>query len=219
MKLSKRLTLLASLVPKNYPVVDIGCDHGLLDIYLTKYNNNLCIASDIKESALNQAINNFKKYDVLVPSILSDGLSNIEIKDNMIVVIAGMGTDTIKKIIDTKKGNLINTYIIQTNNDYYELRSFMIKKGYYINDEIAFIDQGIAYVIIKFNKGNKNYSEIEKELGPILINKKDNDTKEYFNYLYNKKEEILKQIPSNYENKIKDIEIIKEKIKETGLIK
>lgn len=219
MRLQKRIKYLAKLVPKNCPVVDIGCDHGLLDIYLTKYNGNNCIASDIKQTALNQAINNFKRYDVKIPAILSDGFENIEISDNMVAVIAGMGTNTIKSIIDTRKGSLINTYVIQTNNDYYELRQFMTQKSYEIVDEVGFIDQKIPYVIIKFKKGNKKYSDLEKELGPILINKKDKDTEEYFNYLFNKKEEILKHIPSSYKKKVEQIEWIKEKIKDTGLIK
>ena len=33
-KLSKRLEEISSLVPLKARVVDIGCDHGLLDIYL-----------------------------------------------------------------------------------------------------------------------------------------------------------------------------------------
>ena len=32
--ISKRLETIASLVPINSKVIDIGCDHGLLDIYL-----------------------------------------------------------------------------------------------------------------------------------------------------------------------------------------
>ena len=33
-KLSKRLEAISSLVPNNSKIIDIGCDHGLLDIYL-----------------------------------------------------------------------------------------------------------------------------------------------------------------------------------------
>ena len=33
-KISKRLELIASFIPENSKVIDIGCDHGLLDIYL-----------------------------------------------------------------------------------------------------------------------------------------------------------------------------------------
>ena len=33
-KISNRLEAISSLIPNNSKVIDIGCDHGLLDIYL-----------------------------------------------------------------------------------------------------------------------------------------------------------------------------------------
>ena len=60
-KLSKRLEEISSLVPLKARVVDIGCDHGLLDIYL--YQNGIVskiIASDINENALSNAKENIK---------------------------------------------------------------------------------------------------------------------------------------------------------------
>ena len=33
-KISKRLEAISSLVPVNSNIIDIGCDHALLDIYL-----------------------------------------------------------------------------------------------------------------------------------------------------------------------------------------
>ena len=35
MKLSKRLKTIAHMIPEHKNVIDVGCDHGLLDIYLT----------------------------------------------------------------------------------------------------------------------------------------------------------------------------------------
>ena len=55
-KISKRLELIASFIPDNSKVIDIGCDHGLLDIYLYQNKKNISIiASDINEQALNNA--------------------------------------------------------------------------------------------------------------------------------------------------------------------
>ena len=39
--LSKRLETIASLIPLGASVIDIGCDHALLDIYLVKRNDNI----------------------------------------------------------------------------------------------------------------------------------------------------------------------------------
>ena len=63
MKLSKRLEAVATLVEVGKRVIDVGCDHAYLDIYLTENNDNKCIATDINRNALNIAENNIKKYN------------------------------------------------------------------------------------------------------------------------------------------------------------
>ena len=39
-KLSKRLEAISSLIPNNSKIIDVGCDHGLLDIYLYQKKNH-----------------------------------------------------------------------------------------------------------------------------------------------------------------------------------
>ena len=59
--LNKKLKTIASLINKNDTVLDIGCDHAYLAIYLKQ--NNLCkdvYASDINSNALKQANKNIK---------------------------------------------------------------------------------------------------------------------------------------------------------------
>ena len=61
-KLSKRLTSIADMVEDNSKIVDIGCDHALLDIYLYQQKiSNKIIASDVNENALNNAKENIRK--------------------------------------------------------------------------------------------------------------------------------------------------------------
>ena len=76
-KLSKRLESLALLVDKKDQLVDVGCDHGLLSIYLVQ--NNLCkkvIASDVNQNALNSAIKNIRE---IMDLFLEKAPRNIEI--------------------------------------------------------------------------------------------------------------------------------------------
>ena len=117
MNLSKRLQSVATLVPVGVRVIDIGCDHAYLDIFLTQNNNNKCIATDINENALNGAKYNIEKYNLKgkIEVKLTDGLKDIEVKDSDTIVISGMGTHTILSILNTNK--LSDTLIISSNND------------------------------------------------------------------------------------------------------
>lgn len=188
MNISARLRTIASLVKDNSSIVDVGCDHGLLDIYLTKYKNVRCVASDNKASCLNNAISNIKKYDLedKIKTILCDGVEGINLDTIDTVIISGMGTDTIINIIKNKN---INHMIIQSNNNLYELRKKITNMGYMIINEVVVFEYKY-YVIIEFIKGNKKYNELELRYGPILLK---NNNKEYFTYLYNKLNNIKKK--------------------------
>lgn len=192
MNLSKRLQAVATLVDINSRVLDIGCDHAYLDIYLTLNNGNTCIASDINENALNKAKENIKKYKLSrkIKTILTDGLSNIDVFDSDNIVICGMGTHTILDILKTN--NLSNTLIISSNNDIELLRREVVKLGYYIDSEIFLYDRKKPYIIIKFLKGNKKYKKYDFIFGPILKNNYD-----YKKYIINKYNNIIKHIPKN----------------------
>ena len=60
MKINNKLKKIAELVPSNSFLLDVGCDHALLDIYLTDKNVK-SIASDINDLPLSKAYKNIKK--------------------------------------------------------------------------------------------------------------------------------------------------------------
>ena len=189
MKLSKRLEAVATLVDIGSRVIDVGCDHAYLDIYLTINNNNKCLATDINPNALNIAKNNIEKYNLSkkIKLKLTDGLTDIEIKNEDNIVICGMGAHTILDILKTN--TLSNTLIISSNNNIDILRKQVVKLGYYIDTEIFLIDKNKPYIIIKFIKGYKKYSKLDYILGPIL-----KYNTEYKKYLLNKYNQILNNI-------------------------
>ena len=177
-KLSKRLEVVASYVKDNSKLIDIGCDHGLLSIYLAKkYDNIKIIASDVNENALNNAINNIKKehLDDVIETRLGSGLDVVEKDEIDTIVISGMGANTIVGILkySTDKLNNVDNIIIQSNTDLYFLRKNVTKLGYYIEDESLVEDSNIIYTVIKFSKGKKRYNYRQLYLGPILIKKND----------------------------------------------
>lgn len=189
MNISKRLQAVATLVDVNARVIDVGCDHAYLDIYLTLNNGNECIATDINKNALEMAKKNIKKYNLedKIETKLTDGLYDIKINKKDNIVISGMGTFTILDILKTNK--LSDTLIISANNNIDILREKIISFGYFIDSEIFIIDKKKPYVIIKFIKGIKKYNRIDIILGPILRH-----NIEYRRYIINKHKKIYNNI-------------------------
>lgn len=189
MNISKRLNAVATLVDVGVRVIDVGCDHAYLDIYLTLNNSNKCVATDINENALNGAKYNIEKYNLKdkIETKLTNGLNNIKVNKKDTIVISGMGTHTILNILNSN--NLSDTLIISSNNDVELLRREIIKLGYIIDTEIFLIDKGKPYIIIKFKKGTKKYKEIDYKLGPILKN-----NVQYQEYLIKKYKKVLNNI-------------------------
>lgn len=210
-RISKRLKAITSYVAKDDKVVDVGCDHGLLSIYLIE--NNLVskvIASDVNENALKNAISNIEKRNLHIKTVLSDGIEKIDLKDINTLIISGMGTSTILHILhDNKKLKKINKLIIQANNDHYILRENLNEKGYYLKEESYTYDKNKWYVTSLFVKSdNKNTIDVLKY--GFLNNE------EYNDYLLKKNYEILKKIPfSSFKakfNRFKEIRNIKKAI-------
>lgn len=210
MKLKKRLLTLASLIDDNEEVYDIGCDHGYLDIFLTTYKNCKCHASDKSENALKYAIKNIKEYKLedKIETIVSDGLKDINLKDNSTVVLSGMGTSTIIGILSSEKINHAKTLLLQSNNDHKELRIFLNNNNYKIIEELVIKEKDIYYITIKAIKEKEKLKNIDLTFGPVLRKHKDIETISYYTYLLNLKLEILKKVPRK--NLGKKLELLKE---------
>ena len=208
--ISNRLKSLVKYVNKDDKVIDIGCDHALLDIYLVKKNiiNNVLI-SDISKNALEQGIENIKKYNLEsnIESRCGNGLEVLNEKDNIdTVIISGMGTNTILNILNNKYLENINKLIIQSNKDYDLLRSEVIKLGFKILEEEVIVDNDKLYINIVFIRGNKEYTTLELKYGTSsMINKE-----VYYKYLINKLDKIINSVSDDTlkDNLIKEKEIV-----------
>ena len=198
-KLSKRLLSIANLVDDNSKVVDIGCDHGLVSIYLAMNKQNISIiASDINQNALDNAIKNINKYHLenKIKVCLSNGLENINDEIDTII-ISGMGGHTIIDILtnNQEKLNTVNNIIIQSNNDIEYVRRKIVKLGYYIKKEELILDKNIYYTVILFTKGKKKYTNKEYYFGPILLKENSKIFIERKNKEYTKLLNIKNNIP------------------------
>lgn len=201
LKLSNRLLKIASLVKDHDVIIDVGCDHALLDIYLTK--NNIvkkAIATDITNGAINMALKNVSYYDCLNVDVrLGDGLDTLKKEDKVsLIIMSGLGNQKIVSILNNNKEKIcnVNELIIQSNTGYYELRKEVVKLGYFIEDEVLIKENNIIYVIIKFKKGKRRYSNKQLYFGPILLKNKDTLFKELISKDINKNKLILDNLPS-----------------------
>lgn len=196
--ISNRLKSLTKNISNKDKVIDIGCDHALLDIYLIKNNIvDKVLISDISKNALEQGIENINKYQLnqYIEARCGNGLEVLNNSDNIdTVIISGMGTNTILQILNNNNLNQINKLIIQSNKDYEMLRSEVIKLGFKINNEEVIVDNDKIYINIVFVRGNEIYTEIDIKYGTKnMLNREI-----YYNYLINKYEAILDKV--NEEN-------------------
>lgn len=191
---SERIKAIASDISDGDIVLDVGCDHGYLSIYLKE--NNLCkevYASDISANALEVAKKNIKKAKLNIECFVSDGFKDIPVKFNT-AVIAGMGTTTILGIINSDK--CPEKLVLASNNDYYKLRSTLNRNGFKIVDEQAILESGHYYIILLCIKGKQKLSKKD-----LLFGISNND--EYYEYLIDKNKELLGKVPWKKKIKLK----------------
>lgn len=197
-----RIKAIASLVDNDALVVDIGTDHAYLPIYL--YENDITkniVASDISSNALLFAKNNLEKYNLSgkIKLVVSDGFKNLD-ECFDIAIISGVGTETIKKILDNEV--LPNKLILSSHKNVSDLREYMFKIGYKIEKEIIVYENNIYYNIIKYVKEKDNLSKYDLLVGLS------NDIN-YKKHLLNKYKEIYEK--SHDKKYLEYINIIKRK--------
>ena len=182
-KLSKRLSVIASFVLKDAVIADIGCDHALLDIYLSK--NNIIkksLAIDITKGALNQADKNIKLYNAKnIETRLSDGFEKIDIKDNIknpIIIKNKLDIDkeiVSEKILQRLILENIPSFLEELGTGYSFIKNeYKIKIGERYNyiDLLLFNIEYNCYVVVELK-----VTELKKEhIGQIQI---------YMNYIDN----------------------------------
>ncbi len=195
-KLSKRLQLVASFVDLNANLIDVGCDHAYLPIYLCqKFKNITVYASDINKNPLNIAIENIKKYGLenRIKTILMDGIKGLE-KNIDTVIISGMGGILISDILNDKRNlKYVKTLIISPNNEFETLRKTIKKIGFKIIKERLITENKITYLVIKAIPG-------KKKTDPLfgILNNKDLESIYYFTKRLNTNTSILKKLPKKY---------------------
>lgn len=157
-KLHPRLSAVASFIPLDSRVADIGTDHGYLPIWLVQ--RSICksaIACDLREGPLSQAKRFAAEYGVAesISFRLGDGLSPVLAQEIDTVVIAGMGGETIEKILTNAPwlGDGDYKLILQPQSKQPELIKWLYKLGYMITEAGLAEDDGRIYMAIAASRG------------------------------------------------------------------
>lgn len=171
MKITKRLENIANLVEKGKSVIDIGTDHGLVPLYLAKNNiSKDIIATDISAKSLKKLEDKLdKNLENIIKTEVCDGLDGIDIKENQIAIIAGMGAITIIDILskDIDKVRKLEYVICEGNIGNEKLRRFLNENNFIIDRDFLIKDGRKHYDIIRF----KNGSDRKLSLGEIYFGK------------------------------------------------
>jgi tRNA (adenine22-N1)-methyltransferase len=206
MELGIRLNKIVSIMDKCECALDVGTDHAHIPIYIVK--NNICnraIASDINRGPVEKA-----KINVSIENLqdkiecrLGGGLSVIQSGEAQSAVIAGMGGNLIRDIIenDLPVFKSFDYLIAQPIQNPEIFRNYIYSKGYKIIDEELCIEDNKYYEIMKISYGQviKKVDPIFYEISELLLNKRHPLIKDYICFKMNKYNKILLNITKESE--------------------
>lgn len=218
---SLRLNEIFNLVDKNSIVADIGTDHGIIPIMLSKFNlAKKIIATDISENSLNKLKEKLKQNDNInnIETRVSDGLNSFFEYEIDTIIISGMGGILIKDILNTNLdiAKTAETLILSPNNSLDVVRKFLVNNNFKIIDEKDVFENSKYYQILKVSYGKDLfYEDYEYNYGKILIKNKSKNLKLFLENELNKYSLIIDKIEKSSMNtkRIDDINIIIKDIK------
>lgn len=144
-----RIQVLCDMFPRGSNLIDIGSDHGYLGIELINQDKVMHIYNvDLSKSAINRSKKIYEKFDLLSRAefICGDGFKSIKkIPDNSVVVIAGMGSAQILKILSFLPEN-IRHLIFLSHTEYFMIRKWANENHWIIQKEKYFEDNGFFYL-------------------------------------------------------------------------
>ena len=216
MKLSKRLRLAASFVPRGSIVADIGADRGELSYYLLKERiAEKAILTDISPLSLNRAKHFFAGKDEAAAADfrVGNGLSVLAPGEADVAVLAGMGGLTIVDILrhDEDTVRSLSSLVIQAMGNSDKVRSCLRSLGFTLADEAMVEEEGQFYTIVCAVPGAADWDEIELFAGPILLKKKDETLGHWLDWEKSKAETLLKRLSERHEGERRRL-ALKEKL-------
>ena len=189
-QLDERLGAIAALVLEQMEgkmtpqAADIGCDHGQLTAYLLERHSSLrMLAGDVSAPSLEKAkkLMAARNLSDRVRFAVADGLGAIDVPMD-VIVMAGMGAETILRIISQGLKRIGDAaLIVQSNVDLPMLRSGLAELGFAVEREVFCCAGGRHYVTMCARAAAaKALSEREQLLGSAVNGVADEAQRAYF---------------------------------------
>ena len=204
-QLSERLTAIAEMVTEGNRLVDVGCDHGYLPVYLMlQHKIPGAIATDVGKGPLARAQEHIAQYHMesYIETRLCNGLSEIRPGEGDTLVIAGMGGPLMERILNEGRHALpgFQELILQPQSDIPHFRRFVMQNGYQIIQEEMILEDGKFYPIMKAvqYEGEQPavWSREEEMFGRLLLERKHPVLKLYLERELRIRSEISAQLES-----------------------
>lgn len=153
LKLSKRMKKIIELCEPCDTIIDVGTDHGKVAITVANINiSNEVIAIDNKKGPLQNCENNAKLYlnndSAKFTLLLGDGLTNVDKKKEVGIIITGMGYDSIRQVLFNINEYNFKYLILSPHTKINELISYLDSIDLMIcEQECVFEDEKYYYII------------------------------------------------------------------------
>ena len=166
MQLSLRLSAIADMVTEGNRLVDVGCDHGYLPVYLIQQKKiPSAIAMDVRKGPLSRAQEHIRQYGLeeYIQTRLSDGLEGLKAGEGDTLVIAGMGGPLMERILTDGRSvrNSFSELILQPQSDIPHFRRFIQSEGWEITEEKMVEEDGKFYPMMRVVPGENVHSSLK----------------------------------------------------------
>ncbi|MCG3181663.1 MAG: hypothetical protein BIFFINMI_04061 [Phycisphaerae bacterium] len=184
-------------MPAGCVVADVGADHALLPVFLVE--RGVCpraIAADLNVGPLAAAARRVRErgLDGCIDLRLGDGLSVLTPGEADVLVMAGLGGNTIREALADRPEILagFKLLILQPMSDAGDLRRWLSANGWRMRDERLVTEEGRIYLVIVAEPGCETSADpFALEVGPRLLGGRDPLLADYLAGLIAQQERML----------------------------
>lgn len=174
--ISQRLKTIATYLPANARMADIGTDHAYLPCFAIQNGlASFAIASDVVKGPYETARQTVSDYQLTdrVDVRLGSGIQTLQLEDQLdTITISGMGGKLISDILsDTNHLHGVTTLVLQPNMGAHFVRTWLVAHQFAIFAETIVIENEKMYEIIAARKVEPAVKLTAKEIqfGPKLL--------------------------------------------------